>query len=842
MFYSHFILAKKGPLGTIWIAAHLERKLRKNQIAETDISASVDSIMFPEVPIALRLSGHLLLGLVRIYSRKVNYLFHDCSEALNNIKLAFHRSAVDLPPEAATAAFHSVTLPETFDFYDSDRQLSGTTARDNVEHHVTTRDLITLRDSSDGPHLDSFFRLDERFPDGGDPYSALDLDNEDRGQRHSDGPEILADGVQETDAAPILEEDPLPPLPMDDTMELDLEKQKDVAVSFHELDKINVDSHQTSIHACDEMIGDGRLQNLAGHQLPLQDPKEPPDHLADTVMCIELPAGDPTLVVSRPVCEGEQGIEVPDVEKLRAAIEVAEQETFMMGLDEQFDLGEVPANVNVENAKEMMHRASDVDELRVQVAEDNPFLDQDIPFPSDPSPFITKSLEDTSGGDDMLTSILGGRATPSLRVIETPVETAASLQPKQGLRKRKAIFDDNVVISSFFMKKQLANVDGIRRIRRKVSCKDNDVQREYYFQRTFSGPSIPDLSAELRELYSRVFDREVRLPAAEQPEERALNYDASRHQMGYTSEIPVIGSLLTPSSDARVSTEDFHAVPDTVSFLTHLEDVQGEKISSSGKLKDLIQDHTEPEVPKDPIDQLPKKTKLAAMANGSSVGQLEEINVISDEETTNIQQNAAKQIEKLPPPHGEEMREVVQQFENEVQLCETNLAVREVQEADIPSTHAGEALDTLLTTPEFQQAGASFEPSYSRDFVFISDSKDAEFLAMEEDELLEKDVDPDIPKKRKMAADKIGWSGRTRAVAQYLKNAFEKVETSCKLNTYAAKLNMNGMLTGRTRKEAARMFFEILVLKTKDYVRVEQDNCFGDIYLVATPSLVKGSF
>lgn len=41
MFYSQYILAKRGPLGTIWIAAHLDRKLRKNQIAETDLITSV---------------------------------------------------------------------------------------------------------------------------------------------------------------------------------------------------------------------------------------------------------------------------------------------------------------------------------------------------------------------------------------------------------------------------------------------------------------------------------------------------------------------------------------------------------------------------------------------------------------------------------------------------------------------------------------------------------------------------------------------------------------------------------------------------------------------------------
>lgn len=42
MFWSQFILAKQGPLGTIWIAAHSvnANKLRKSQIAETDLAES----------------------------------------------------------------------------------------------------------------------------------------------------------------------------------------------------------------------------------------------------------------------------------------------------------------------------------------------------------------------------------------------------------------------------------------------------------------------------------------------------------------------------------------------------------------------------------------------------------------------------------------------------------------------------------------------------------------------------------------------------------------------------------------------------------------------------------
>lgn len=39
--------------------------------------------------IGLRTSGHLLVGVVRIYSRKTKYLLADCSEALIKVKNAF---------------------------------------------------------------------------------------------------------------------------------------------------------------------------------------------------------------------------------------------------------------------------------------------------------------------------------------------------------------------------------------------------------------------------------------------------------------------------------------------------------------------------------------------------------------------------------------------------------------------------------------------------------------------------------------------------------------------------------------------------------------------------------
>jgi hypothetical protein len=101
MFYSEVILARKGPLGKIWLAAHFDKKLTKTQIFSTDISSSVESVLNPASPLALRVSGHLMLGIVRIYSRKVKYLMSDCTEAMWKIKLAFRPGNVDIDPNFA---------------------------------------------------------------------------------------------------------------------------------------------------------------------------------------------------------------------------------------------------------------------------------------------------------------------------------------------------------------------------------------------------------------------------------------------------------------------------------------------------------------------------------------------------------------------------------------------------------------------------------------------------------------------------------------------------------------------------------------------------------------------
>ncbi|KAM9414620.1 double-strand-break repair protein rad21 homolog A-like isoform 3-T3 [Salvelinus alpinus] len=67
---------------------------------------------------ALRTSGHLLLGVVRIYNRKAKYLLADCNEAFIKIKMAFRPGVVDLPEENREAAYNAITMPEEFHDFD----------------------------------------------------------------------------------------------------------------------------------------------------------------------------------------------------------------------------------------------------------------------------------------------------------------------------------------------------------------------------------------------------------------------------------------------------------------------------------------------------------------------------------------------------------------------------------------------------------------------------------------------------------------------------------------------------------------------------------------------------
>ncbi|WFD47420.1 sister chromatid cohesion protein 1 [Malassezia furfur] len=123
MLPNEVLLTQQGPLARVWLAAHWERKLNKAQFLQTDIPASVETIVGEgeeDAPVALRLSGQLLLGIVRIYSRKAKYLEDDCNDALLRIQVAFRgaNAVIDLSHDQQNVSRAAITLPDTLSVAD----------------------------------------------------------------------------------------------------------------------------------------------------------------------------------------------------------------------------------------------------------------------------------------------------------------------------------------------------------------------------------------------------------------------------------------------------------------------------------------------------------------------------------------------------------------------------------------------------------------------------------------------------------------------------------------------------------------------------------------------------
>lgn len=148
----------------MWLASNYDKKLSKNQLLSTNIVTSSNIISSKQLDslnaasdtgntITLRLSGQLLLGIVKIYSRKTKYLLDDINETLYKLKNSFKYASgatlgtstaitVNLPPQQTTMTNFSRTLlqDQVTDldlFYQDDLRL------DEPEQTTNTEALIS---------------------------------------------------------------------------------------------------------------------------------------------------------------------------------------------------------------------------------------------------------------------------------------------------------------------------------------------------------------------------------------------------------------------------------------------------------------------------------------------------------------------------------------------------------------------------------------------------------------------------------------------------------------------------------------------------------------------------
>ncbi|KAJ8522580.1 hypothetical protein ONZ45_g871 [Pleurotus djamor] len=92
MFFTSELLEKReGGLGLLWLAATLGSKsnlkrLPRRDVMTADISQLCTSIMQPTVPLALRLTSNLMVGVARVYKVKQEILMTDVTTCFNSLK------------------------------------------------------------------------------------------------------------------------------------------------------------------------------------------------------------------------------------------------------------------------------------------------------------------------------------------------------------------------------------------------------------------------------------------------------------------------------------------------------------------------------------------------------------------------------------------------------------------------------------------------------------------------------------------------------------------------------------------------------------------------------------
>ncbi|XP_060195550.1 sister chromatid cohesion 1 protein 3-like isoform X1 [Lycium barbarum] len=298
MFYSLTLLGRKGPLATVWQAATIQSNLKKSQYASTNILSTVELIMFPQVPFALRQYGTLLLGVVRIHSKQVEYFFQDYRNLETGIRKAYSFTNVNLPEDATHASYHSITLPETFELdaldFDDDLDLNRfeDTHLKNLEEITLGDQILTREDQYVGIFIDediwtSLSKPGEVSGLGGMPMEIdSDPSNPDRppAQSQNSSPknqealnrgtvredipqdipeiEIMRDAVHDH----VYESVPLWPDHGNDVMEADKVLEEQI-----------MKDKETATPVVEEMVASG------GHTLPLQQREEPPSTTAAKV-------------------------------------------------------------------------------------------------------------------------------------------------------------------------------------------------------------------------------------------------------------------------------------------------------------------------------------------------------------------------------------------------------------------------------------------------------------------------------------------------------------------------------------------------------------------------------
>ncbi|XP_038717375.1 sister chromatid cohesion 1 protein 2 [Tripterygium wilfordii] len=744
MLNSQCMLLGKGHLGTIWLAAYFYKKLKKAEVDHTDIPSSVDKILKDEFQVVTyRVLAYLLLGTVRVYAKKVEYLFEDCHEVLNNINDFVLNTKDNVRIETLRAPYFSITLPERFELDAFDLGI----LEDISDGNVLPQEEITLKDSAWKIEASGHFPLDEYHcedsiaghgtgsieytPNVNDSSRLMEIDMRD-GISYSLGNleasvEKLRDsrfpqkGCMNFEAVHMVEEEPpdaTEPCGADHQPEEEYMKVPELENSENEIYGItsmeNLQDNSFTEDSCEslEMLRGYGDVNLG---LVKQSGKH---HKADTAQSDNQ--------VQQLITEDHHLSNVlASIEKLKDNLISMEEldDNFLHGPEDKVLAPVQPSGTKHESDTEQKllesvqpfgtKHGSDTEQKSTQTLKN---IKSQV-ITKDPQMSIT--LDATPHSDFPVAE----GDPPELIGIPTP----AAREQAPTFRKRKPVIDDVVVFPNIAIKESIGDSSDLVIKRKKVPRTPLAVwkaQTSTNLRRCFLESSV-SCTSELRHLFCGT---KLKVPELIETARGLEDLDMA--------ETPtVIRSIQIVECQEKLE----EPVPDTISRSVHIV-----------------------ECPEPLALDVPER---------DTVGRL---------------------VQTVEPP---ERLEVSESYTAGSPLEQTVFA---------PGTPVRQTSSSRSL--EFFER----EPSSPKDQVLDLNSMDEEFGTCEGDD-----------------EEYLGLSERTRLAAEYLDESF----LNAKQRRVEEVVDLLPLLKGRTKRDSAKFFYEVLVMTSEGCVEVRQDNAYGDIHI-----------
>ncbi|CAK7328273.1 unnamed protein product [Dovyalis caffra] len=760
--------------------------------------------------VTYRVLAYLLLGVVRIYSKKVEYLFDDCNKVLLNIKDFMVSNKDGILMETLQAPYFSITLPERFELDAFDLEI----LEDNSVGNVMPLEEITLKDGMwktgdlgkyclNQDHCEEFAACRDTWPAdynlNEDVFSSPRADvYMEQGTSHSVS-----------------------------TLQTCMEKRRGNMFSHHDCEDLEMFPEV-------EEPPDARKSFVENHQTDEEHSKVP-----DKMGSDEMHAGANVLkLCNDSVCQEaclnleafggveeepenfaklyhqpeEQQKEVPGMEQSENEVHnvfnddnVSDVEASLEKLLENRFFQEECRDNNIFHVVEdppeharlfNEERQNDAENAKVLELEARTLGKRKRQLVSEDHPLSVK-LDATP---QYKSKDVSGANTPEFMVISTP----AAKERARILKKRKCLFDDVIVLHKNIIKQCIEDSSDLVSKRRKLPHTAFAVWKACRFSnldRCFQEPLIPCNSLELRSLFCR---KRLHIPetvesigGSVETEEHSKRSDASESQnVGMSVETTEQLKKLNVSGSPLIGRLDEIVEPPENTLIQ-------ESAGTVESLKTFVSDSPA-------TDKLVETVEPSDMSESCTVGR--SVETVETLEKSNVSGSSASRFfETLERPGKLDIAE---------------------------SPTAGGCLEQMAIAPETPtQYTASLRSFESPERPDLSDTDGLRSVSVEKEIFpsMHEELDLNLLNGEMNTSEgdnqeHYGWSERTRVAVKCLHASFLIQKKRRKEEV----VNLFRLLEGRTKKESARLFYEILVLKSKGHVDVKQDNLYGEILVSKT--------